>query len=160
MNHLHFSNLLRLILLLAGVFISSHTLAQPSQEEVLLDVFRGVLGGRAAVQVATPQDELFKEVIERGSCKQSRDNGLFCEYKVGKKLWFTIRDVGGRDEAIVFRHSDWDEDYYAVSHAGCIAIVPGAVNQNKFGNQNGVYISPKNGRVFRALGECRSSNRQ
>lgn len=156
----YFRKVLHLTLLLAGMAVSTHATAQPNQEELLLDVFRGVLGGRAAaVQAPTPQDELFKEVVERGSCKQTRDSGTFCEYKVGKKFWLSIRDVGGREEAIVFQHSDWDEDYYAVLHGGCIAVVPGALNQRKFANYDGVYISPKNGRLFRALAECQSARR-
>jgi hypothetical protein len=111
--------------------------------------------GHASTQPA--KEELFKNVLSGSDCKQTLNNGLICEYKVGKSLKFSIKDVGGSDQVIAFRHSDWDDDYYAVIYFDCIAVVPGTLTTEKY-DGDGVYIAPKNGRIYRTHHECQAAN--
>ena len=114
------------------------------------------VSGHAFAQ--TPKEELFKNVLAGTDCKQTLNNGLICEYKVGQKLWFSIKDAGGSDQVIAFRHSDWDDDYYAVMYFGCIVIVPGTASKEKYSG-DGIYVAPKTGRVFRKRHECQDANK-
>ena len=104
------------------------------------------------------KDNLFVKVVAGADCKQTVNNGLICEYKVGQKLRFSIKDAGGSDPVIAFRHSDWDDDFYAVMYFGCIVVVPGAASKEKY-DRDGIYIAPKNGRVFRTRQECQAANK-
>lgn len=107
----------------------------------------------------SPHEQLFINVVAGADCKQTINNGLMCEYKVGQKLHFAIKDAGGSDEVIGFRHSDINDDYYAVMYFGCIVVVPGLANQRKYGKDDGAFVAPKNGRVYRTRNECQSANR-
>ena len=122
---------------------------------VLVTVFAA---GNASAQ--SPQEELVASVIAGADCKQTLNNGLVCEYKVvGKKLHFSIKDAGGSDEVIGFRHSDINDDYYAVMYFGCIVVVPGLANKKKYGKDDGAFVAPKNGRVYRTRHECQAANK-
>jgi hypothetical protein len=112
--------------------------------------------GQASTQPA--KEELFKNVVAGSDCKQTLNNGLICEYKVGQSLRFSIKDAGGRDQVSAFRHSNWDDDYYAVMYFGCIVVVPGTVTTEKY-DGDGVYIAPKSGRVYRTRHECQAANK-
>lgn len=115
-----------------------------------------LMGSGATAGVA--KDELFAKVVAGANCKQDVSNGLICEYKVGQKLRFSIKDAGGSDPVIAFRHSDWDDDFYAVIYFGCIVVVPGTASKEKY-ESDGIYIAPKNGRVYRTRSECQAANR-
>lgn len=112
----------------------------------------------SSVTAESAKDALFARVVAGAECKQSVNNGLICEYKVGQKLRFSIKDAGGNDPVIAFRHSDWDDDFYAVMYFGCIVVVPGTASKEKY-ESDGIYIAPKNGRVFRTRSECQAANR-
>ncbi len=114
-----------------------------------------VFSGHASAQAT--KEELFESVLAGADCKQTLNNGLICEHKVGQRLRFSIKDAGGGDQVIAFRHSNWDDDYYAVMYFGCIVVVPGTAIKEKYGG-DGVYIAPKNGRVFRTRHECQTAN--
>ena len=120
-----------------------------------LFVVSAASSGHAHAQAA--KEELFRSVLAGADCKQTLNNGLICEYKVGQRLRFSIKDAGGGDQVIAFRHSNWDDDYYAVMYFGCIVVVPGTAIKEKYGG-DGVYIAPKNGRVFRTRHECQTAN--
>jgi hypothetical protein len=124
--------------------------------KAVLAMLLAVVSISAAAQSA--KDDLFAKVVAGADCKQTVSNGLICEYKVGKKLRFSIKDAGGSDPVIAFRHSDWDDDFYAVMYFGCIVVVPGSDSKEKY-DGDGIYIAPKNGRVFRARQECQAANR-
>ena len=115
------------------------------------------VSGHASAQ--TPHEELFTNAVAGADCKQTLNNGLICEYKVGQKLSFSIKDAGGSDEVIGFRHSDINDDFYAVMYFGCIVVVPGLANQKKYGKDDGAFVAPKNGRVYRTRHECQSANK-
>ena len=104
-----------------------------------------------------PRDALFAKVVAGAKCGQTVNNGLICEYAIGQKLRFSIKDAGGRDPVIAFRHSDWDDDFYAVMYFSCIVVVPGSASKEKYEN-DGIYIAPKNGLVFRFRSECQAAN--
>lgn len=115
-----------------------------------------VMSGSATAE--SPKDALFAKVVAGAECKQTVNNGLICEYKVGQKLRFSVKDAGGNDQVVAFRHSDWDDDFYAVMYFGCIVVVPGTASNEKY-EGDGIYIAPKNGRVFRTRSECQAANR-
>jgi hypothetical protein len=98
-------------------------------------------------------DKMFELVVAGAECKQDVNNGLICNYKVGQNLKFSIKDAGGSDQVITFRHSDINDDYAAVMYFGCIVVIPGFATKN-YGKDDNVYISPKNGRVYRKREEC------
>ena len=110
------------------------------------------------VSAQSAKDELFTRVLSGAKCEQTLNNGVICEYKVGQKLWFSIKDAGGSDQVIAFRHSNWDDDYYAVMYFGCIVVVPGNATKKKYG-EDGIYIAPNNGRVYRTKKECQDANK-
>lgn len=114
------------------------------------------LSGSATAESA--KDALFAKVVAGAECKQDVSNGLLCSYKVGKRLHIGIKDAGGSDPVIAFRHSDWDDDFYAVMYFGCIVVVPGTASKEKY-EGDGIYIAPKNGRVFRTRSECQAANK-
>jgi hypothetical protein len=124
--------------------------------KAVLAMLLAVVSISAAAQSA--KDDLFAKVVAGADCKQSVNNGLICEYKVGQKLRFSIKDAGGSDPVIAFRHSDWDDDLYAVMYFGCIVVVPGTASKEKY-EGDGIYIAPKNGRVYKTRNECQAANR-
>jgi len=123
--------------------------------KVILMLLAAVSG---SVLAQSPKDDLFAKVVAGAECKQTVNNGLICEYKVGQKLKFSIKDAGGSDPVIAFRHSDWDDDFYAVMYFGCIVVVPGTASKEKY-DSDGIYIAPKNGRVYMTRNECQAANR-
>lgn len=124
--------------------------------KTILMMLLAVVSSGAVAQ--SPKDDLFVKVVAGADCKQTVNNGLICEYKVGQKLRFSIKDAGGGDPVIAFRHSDWDDDFYAVMYFGCIVVVPGTTSKEKY-DGDGIYIAPKNGRVFRTRSECQSASK-
>ena len=124
--------------------------------KIILMTLLAMMSGSARAESA--KEFLFAKVVAGADCKQTVNNGLICEYKIGQKLRFSIKDAGGSDPVIAFRHSDWDEDFYAVMYFGCIVVVPGRASKEKYEN-DGIYIAPKNGRVFRTRNECQTANK-
>ena len=98
-------------------------------------------------------DKMFGLVISGTECKQDVNEELICNYRVGQNLKFSIKDAGGSDTVITFRHSDINDDYAAVMYFGCIVVIPGFATKNHEKDDN-VYISPKNGRAYRNREEC------
>jgi len=98
---------------------------------------------------------LFELVVAGANCKQTINNGLICDYNVGEKLKFSIKDAGGRDEIIGFHHSDINDEYYAIYYFGCVVVVPGYAKKNQLKDES-IFISPKNGRVYRTKQECQA----
>ncbi len=103
------------------------------------------------------QDQLFTRVVFGADCKQTVNNGLICDYKVGNKLSFSIKDAGGTDTVVGFRYSNIDDDFYGVYYFDCIVVVPGHAHPRNYDRDYGVYVSPKNGRVYRTRQECQSA---
>ena len=103
------------------------------------------------------QDQLFARVVAGADCKQTVNNGLICDYKAGNKLSFSIKDAGGTDTVVGFRHSDINDEFYAVYYFDCIAVVPGHAHPSNYDRDYGVYVSPKNGQVYRTGQECQSA---
>jgi hypothetical protein len=105
----------------------------------------------------TLQEQLLAKVIAGADCKQSINNGLLCDYKVGDQLSFSIKDAGGIDTLVGFQHSNINAEFYAVFYFGCVVVVPGHAHPKNYDHNYGVYVSPKNGRVYRTKQECQSS---
>ena len=53
--------------------------------------------------------------------------------------------------------NDINEDFYAVYYFGCIVVVPGHAHPRNYDLDYGVYVSPKNGRVYRTRQECQTA---
>lgn len=104
----------------------------------------------------TRQDQLFARVVAGADCKRTVNNGLVCDYKVGSKLSFSIKDAGGPDTVVGFHYSNINEEFYAVYYFDCIVVVPGHAHPKYYDRDYGVYVSPKNGRVYRTRQECQS----
>ena len=103
------------------------------------------------------QDQLFARVVSGTDCKQTVNNGLICDYKVGNKLSFSIKDAGGTDTVVGFHYSNINDEFYAVYYFDCIVVVPGHAHPRNYDRDYGVYVSPKNGRVYRTRQECQSA---
>lgn len=103
------------------------------------------------------QEQLFAKVIAGADCKQSINNGLLCDYKVGDQLSFSIKDAGGTDTIVGFQHSNINAEFYAVFYFGCVVVVPGHAHLKNYDRDYGVYVSPRNGRVYRTKQECQSA---
>jgi hypothetical protein len=103
------------------------------------------------------QDQLFERVVAGASCKQTVNNGLICDYKVGNKLAFSIKDAGGTDTVVGFHYSNINDDFYAVYYFDCIVVVPGHAHPRNYDLGYGVFVSPRNGRVYRTRSDCQSA---
>jgi hypothetical protein len=114
-----------------------------------------LLGATAAAQ--SLQDTLFQRVASSANCQQTVKNGLVCEYNIGHTLSVSIKDVGGGDTVVGFGYSNMNEELYAVLYLGCILVVPGSAHPPGYDRNYGVYISPKNGRVYKTRAECLSA---
>jgi hypothetical protein len=102
------------------------------------------------------QEKLFERVVAGADCKQTVNNGVTCDYKVGTKLSFSIKEAGGPGTVVGFRYSNIDEEFYAVYYFDCIVVVPGFAHPRNYDRDYGVYVSPKNGQVYRTRKECQS----
>ena len=103
------------------------------------------------------QEQLFAKVVAGADCKQTINNGLMCEYKIGDQLRFSIKDAGGTDTVVGFHLSNINNEFYAVLYFGCIVVVPGHAHPRNYNKDYGVYVSPKNGRVYKTKVECQSA---
>ena len=102
------------------------------------------------------QEQLFAKVVAGADCKQSINNGVLCDYKVGDQLSFSIKDAGGTDTLVGFQHSNINAEFYAVFYFGCVVVVPGQAHPKNYDRDYGVYVSLKNGLVYRTKQECQS----
>ena len=112
------------------------------------------LGSFAVAQ--SLQDELFERVLKGADCNQTTNNGLICDYKIGGKLSFSIKDAGGTDTVVGFRYSNINEEFYAVYYFDCIVVVPGMAHPRNYDRDYGVFISPKNGHAYKTRRECQA----
>jgi hypothetical protein len=111
------------------------------------------------VEAQSRQDQLLAKVVGGTTCEKTVNNGLVCNYKIGERLSFAIKDAGGSDTVIGFNHSDIAEEFYAVLYFGCVVVVPGHAHPRNYDRDYGVYVSPKNGRAYRTRQECQSAGR-
>jgi hypothetical protein len=98
------------------------------------------------------QESLFERIEYH--CEGVSNNGLWCTYTLGDTLEISIKDVGGTDTLISFRKSDWDTEFYAVMYFGCPVITPGTAHPRVYDSDYGIYISPRNGAIYRTKEEC------
>ena len=101
---------------------------------------------------------LFNIVTSGTECKAASDGGLFCKYKIGKDLEFSITSVGDPDVGISFLHSNFNGDYFArfgVMH-GCIIVARGmAAPEQNLPVDDFVFVSPKTGKIYKTWQDCR-----
>ena len=118
-----------------------------------------ILGSAAPKSLGSDaqQIQLINRVLAGTKCVETlyeRD----CDYAIGK-LFFSIMDVGGNDTFIRFRHSDIEDDFYAMMYLGCIVVAPGNTDLPKYDLDYRVFVSPVTGNVYRTAGKCRSASR-
>jgi|LNAP01.1.fsa_nt_gb hypothetical protein len=110
----------------------------------------------AQTALATRED-LFRLVVSGSTCRQlPHGNRTLCEYKVGK-LEFALRNEENGIYNIAFRHSDQQDDFYAVHYGGCVAVVPGLGHPRNYEAEYVAYVAPQNGRVYRDLTQCKAA---
>jgi hypothetical protein len=111
-------------------------------------------------QTARPADaqqlQLLNRVLAGMKCEESMNNGRICDYSVGK-LAISIKDVGGTDTVVGIRHSDIEDELYAVIYFGCVAIVPGKAHPRNYNKEYGVHVSPVTGNVYATSEACRAA---
>jgi hypothetical protein len=117
-----------------------------------------VLAGAAQADQASDaqQLQLLNRVLAGMKCQETHNNGRICDYSVGK-LSLSIKDVGGTDTVVGFRHSDIEDELYAVLYFGCIAVVPGRAHPRNYNLDYGVHISPVTGNVYSTSVACRAA---
>ena len=105
--------------------------------------------------------ELFDLVVMGASCRQVGSTGtaFWCDYSIGDKLKLIVRQESTGVSNIGFKHSDMQDDLYAVMYDGCVAVVPGAGHPRNYDSRYVAYISPVNGRVYKELGDCKSAGK-
>jgi hypothetical protein len=107
---------------------------------------------------AAPADALFDAVLAGKACRDDEaTQALTCEYKVGTGLHFLIEGLGQPDTGITFLKSSADEDFFAsfaVLH-GCVIVSRGEKSRTPADVLDFVFVSPKNGKVYRSWEECK-----
>jgi hypothetical protein len=111
---------------------------------------------QAACAADAQQLQLLNRVLAGTKCEETINNGRICDYLVGK-LVFSIKDVGGTDTVIGFRHSDIQDELYAVMYFGCVAVVPGKAHPRNYNLAFGVHVSPITGNVYATSEACRAA---
>ena len=124
---------------------------------VTLAVILIAFAGSHVSRAQSLQDQLFARVVAGAKCTQTANSSLICEYSIGDKLSFGIKDAGGTDTVVGFHHSNINEEFYAVYYFGCIVVVPGHAHARNYDKEYGAYVSPQNGRVYRTRAECQSA---
>jgi hypothetical protein len=112
--------------------------------------------GQAACATDAQQVQLLNRVLAGMKCQETTNNGRICDYSVGK-LVFSIKDIGGTDTVIGFRHSDIEDELYAVMYFGCVAVVPGKAHPRDYNLDFGVHVSPVTGNVYATSEACREA---
>jgi hypothetical protein len=106
-------------------------------------------------------DTPFDATTRGTSCTSTSRGSLECRYKVGRDLEFSITAVGQSDAGISFIRSNSGGDYYArfgIQH-GCVIVAYGerGLKETKTPSEF-AFVSPRNGRVYRAWPECQKGN--
>jgi hypothetical protein len=100
------------------------------------------------------QDQLFARILDGASCKQTAASGLICTYRIGDALSISITDVGGTDTQVSFLRSNANDEFFAALYSGCVMVVPGKAHVRTNDPVTNVYVSPRNGRIYKTVGEC------
>ena len=107
---------------------------------------------------APPAAALFDAVLAGKACRDDESTqALTCEYKVGTGLHFLIEGLGQPDTGITFLKSSADDDFFAsfaILH-GCVIVSRGERGRTPADVLDFVFVSPKNGKVYRSWEECK-----
>lgn len=113
-----------------------------------------VLASSAGAQTSPAAlNKTYDAVIEGMTCRQQASGRLDCSYRVGDAVRFAITGVGQDDAVVHFLKVDSTGGYvagFAALH-GCVVVKPtGADSLAAL-----AFVSPRDGRVFRAWQLCR-----
>ena len=89
------------------------------------------------------------DIVRAG--KTCNEKETFCEYRVGKSLYFGILGIGSDDTAINFYNSDVSGDYY-----GSYGIFHDCVIVKRAAHLDYAFVSPRNGKVYRKWEACKT----
>lgn len=78
--------------------------------------------------------------------KKTHDNKLNCTYKIGKDLEIWIKGIGLPDTGVTFAKSNFEGVFYAPLGMRHLCVVV----SGRFLMQGVAFISPKNGKVYKA----------
>ena len=98
------------------------------------------------------------EIVLKGkACRESVNQVLSCEYRIGKKLYFSIDAIGSPYTGITFMKSSFNGDFYATYGLlhGCVIIKRGqkgitsldSVGPGSFTDY--AFVSPQNGKIYK-----------
>jgi hypothetical protein len=113
--------------------------------------------GQVARAADAQQLQLLNRIIGGMKCEETMNNGRICDYSVGK-LVFSIKGIGGADTVIGFRHSDIEDELYAVMYFGCVTVVPGKAHPRNYSLAFGVHVSPMTGNVYATSEACSAAS--
>jgi len=102
----------------------------------------------------------FEATVRGASCKQNPNGAMNCVYQIGRDLEFSITDAGATDVGISFIRSNIAGDYYARfgPQHGCVIVAQGQAIASSAPPEF-AFVSPRNGRVYRAWPECQAASK-
>lgn len=102
-------------------------------------------------------EEFTFDLLTKGKeCKESSNQQIDCNYKIGADFWLSITGIGLTDSAITLMKSDFNGSYYAsygLMH-GCVIVKPGLKNKSLL-RPNLAFVSPVNGKVYKDWESCK-----
>jgi hypothetical protein len=104
-----------------------------------------------------PEESTFDLLTKGKNCKESSNQQIECNYKIGEDFWLSIPGIGLTDSAITLMKSDFYGSYYAsygLGH-GCVIVKPGSKNRSLI-RPNMAFVSPVNGKVYKDWESCKS----
>jgi len=124
----------------------------PFSAAILVGLFTIVGCKESALEQSIDDRSLFSIINASKKCAQT-DRGMDCGYEAGNYFKVSIADIGRESAGIHFEKSNSDMPIYA-----SFGILHGCVIVNHFKGANGipewVFISPKNGNVYKEWQEC------
>ena len=115
-------------------------------------IFLGLLGSQSQASEIAKADKSLLEIINNSKNCQIITSAKSCTYQVGDYFKVAIAAIGTAATGVHFEKSDRDMPVYAsfgTSH-GCIIV-------NKFETSEFVFISPKNGMIYKSWQDCGSA---
>jgi hypothetical protein len=112
----------------------------------------------ALISFSTNAADTYEKIAKGKSCNAGFNQKIDCNYKIGESFWLQIIGVGEPEATVVFMKSDYQGAYYAKigKMHGCVIVQPNF----KSGEVLDVaFISPKTGKIYKAVEDCYRENK-